>query len=163
MEDKDLNELITDAELTEISNDKIKDIVSQAITSNEVDNKDFTYLFNQELARRNMLRMLKLSNLLDNLSDEAVRRIQHGNVSDKALVGYINAIQKLFDTSYNQINKVSELQPQIQVQKTQTNNLVIMQNPMTPESRDKVLSFINKINQWVENNPNTDGENNNDK
>lgn len=109
--------------------------------------KDITYLFNQNISKKNMVRVNSLNNIMDRLTGEVGRRIvfDAGSIKNEDLVKFINAIQKAIEGSEKTINGVSE-QPTIQINPTTNNNIVVDSLGLTSkESRDKVMDIVNAI------------------
>jgi len=109
--------------------------------------KDITYLFNQNISKKNMVRVNSLNNIMDRLTGEVGRRIvfDADSIKNEDLVKFINAIQKAIEGSEKTINGVSE-QPTIQINPTTNNNIVVDSLGLTSkESRDKVMDIVNAI------------------
>ena len=109
--------------------------------------KDITYLFNQNISKKNMVRVNSLNNIMDRLTDEVGKRIvfDADSIKNEDLVKFINAIQKAIEGSEKTINGVSE-QPTIQINPTTNNNIVVDSLGLTSkESRDKVMDIVNAI------------------
>ena len=139
---------------------KSESIVNDIIeTDNTEDIKTLTNMFNLNMAKKNMLRLLKLYGLLDDLSDVAVERLQKcpDEITNKELMDFLNIIQNLIDKSTKSVDIVNTT-PMIQIN-TQNNTLITGSGEplnLTKESRDKVLEAVAQIRGMLENK----GENN---
>lgn len=148
MQDKILNdELVSHEELDNIIDEKSLDLVVNAINEeNNEELKDLTNLFNQNILKKNMLRVLKFNGLLDKLGDEAMYRIENNpdSISDKELSGYMRTIQGIIDSSSKNVNSIPETLP---IQPVTNNNITINtgEGGLNRESREKVLNVVEAI------------------
>ena len=144
MEDKLVNEIATQEELDQIVDTNTLDIINNALSEGAND-EECIALFNQSMRKKNMIRLLKLSGLSDKVIDLALERIENGDLDDKDIIGYMNAIQKMMTSSNDTINTISDKMP-IQVNNGQTNNITInTSDNLTREQRENVLNIISKI------------------
>ena len=144
MEDKIVNEIATQEELDQIVDTNTLDIINNALSEGAND-EECIALFNQSMRKKNMIRLLKLSGLSDKVIDLALERIENGDLDDKDIIGYMNAIQKMMTSSNDTINTISDKMP-IQVNNGQTNNITInTSDNLTREQRENVLNIISKI------------------
>ena len=157
-EDKIINEeeLTDTKELNELLDANNLDVMTNAIQ--EYDNDKFKELvaaFNQNMMKKNMLRTMKYSDLMDKLGDKALEKLDSPDLSDKNIIGYMNAIQKALDSS----NKAMTTLPEngTITFNTQNNNINITEDALPRESRERVLDYVDKILRASNNNEN--GEN----
>ena len=155
MENDDRDELehlyeVTDSPKRDMSviEDEQEQIITDVLSNQSNDNiKDITSLFNLNIAKKNIIRVLKLNGLLDKLSDLAIERLINGDladVDDKTLLAYISTIQKVVSSSTKEVDKINEI-PNIQVN-TQVNNINLTQEETMPrESREKVMDAVSQI------------------
>jgi len=142
--DKVLNDLITREELDQITDADVLGVVQNAL-SDGANEEECIALFNQSMRKKNMVRLLKLSGLSDKVIDLALERIESGDIQDKNIVGYMNAIQKMISSSNETLNTMPDKLP-IQVNNGQTNNITInTSDSLTREQRENVLNIISKI------------------
>lgn len=107
--------------------------------------KDLTYLFNQNIVKRNILRVNEIQSLLDSTVQELNNQVSTGliNVSDLSRV--LSVAEKSAEASMNFINNESST-PKIQI-----NQINVQTDKSTPldklnrESRLKVLAAIDDL------------------
>lgn len=142
--DKIVDELITQEELNQITDANALEIIQNAM-SDGANEEECIALFNQSMRKKNMIRLFKLSGLSDKVIDLALDRIESGDIQDKNIVGYMNAIQKMIASSNETLNTMPEKLP-IQVNNGQTNNITINTNDgLSREQRENVLNIVSKI------------------
>lgn len=169
---KDINqtELITtqnndsSLELASIDTTKLSDEAKTLITQiiaekDEQKTHELTQLFNANQNKKTMIRVNKLSDLLDTITDQALTRFtsRPDEISNKELFDGLKIVQDLIERGQKQVTCVSET-PLIQV--NQQNNEVNFGNTTNTLSRDSrervksaVLSILNNITtEPVENN-----------
>ena len=135
---------------TDIVESKTKDILEQITqTDNTEDIKQLTAMFNLNMAKKNMIRLLKLSGLLDVLSETAIDRVNNHSdeITNKELIDYLNVIQTLIDKSTKTVDTATINAPVIQIN-TQNNiiaNDSILDKLKTKESRDRVLAAVAEV------------------
>ena len=147
-----MNEIIKDKnyQLDTKSESIVSDIID---TDNTDDLKALTNMFNINMAKKNMLRLLKLNGLLDSLSDVAVERLQNNpdEITNKELMEYLNVVQNLIDKSTKTVDTVNTA-PVIQIN-TQNNVLVTGDGEslnLSKESRDRVLDVVAQLREMIE-------------
>lgn len=147
-----MNEIIKDKnyQLDTKSESIVSDIID---TDNTDDLKTLTNMFNINMAKKNMLRLLKLNGLLDSLSDVAVERLQNNpdEITNKELMEYLNVVQNLIDKSTKTVDTVNTA-PVIQIN-TQNNVLVTGDGEslnLSKESRDRVLDVVAQLREMIE-------------
>lgn len=137
--------------ITTLDND-VNNIVEQVINEKDPKKvKDLTSLFNMHMNKRNMVRMVKLNDLLDNVVDQSLTRFENNpnNFSNKELIDYMNVVQKTSDAAFNQLKEINE-SPVIQVNNNQTeinigDNSKTNLNNLNRDSRKRILDAINSI------------------
>ena len=145
-------------ELTTTKNNELdtksESIVRDIIDSDNTDEiKALTNMFNLNMAKKNMLRLLKLNGLLDSLSDVAIERLQNNpdEITNKELMDYLNVIQNLIDKSTKTVDTVNTA-PVIQI--NQQNNLLVTSDGeslnLSKESRDRVLDVVAQLRSMIE-------------
>ena len=112
---------------------------------NETDiskSKDLIALFNWNLSKKNVARLLKLNNLYDNITDQMVKRVENkpDQFSNSDLIDYMKAIQGAITTSTKDMSQPIE-PPQI----IQNNTQITINNTIdnfTRESRERILAAV---------------------
>jgi hypothetical protein len=104
--------------------------------------KDLTHLFNLNQAKKNVLRILKLNQLLDKVSDQMIERFDKtpDNFSNADLLNYMQVTQSAIDRANKSLNLVDET-PAIQVN-TQVN---VINNDMSSLDRDAKLRITDAV------------------
>ena len=105
--------------------------------------KRATALFNQNMAKKNMLRLLKVGNILDAATDEVMKRILNKpeNISDKDLATFYTMLQKASSGYQDSINGIGE-NPVIQI----NNQTINVDKPqLSSESNQRVMDAINLL------------------
>lgn len=141
----------TPSAITTLDTD-VNNIVEQVISEKDPKKvKDLTSLFNMHMNKRNMVRMVKLNDLLDNVVDQSLTRFENNpnNFSNKELIDYMTVVQKTSDAAFNQLKEINE-SPVIQVNNNQTeinigDNSKTNLNNLNRDSRKRILDAINSI------------------
>lgn len=106
--------------------------------------RDLTYLFNANQNKKTMVRVNKLSDLLDTITDQALARftMRPDEISNKELFDGLKIVQDLIDRGQKQVSGVGET-PLIQVNQ-QTNEVNIGTSPtaLSRDSRERVKSAV---------------------
>lgn len=124
------------------------DILNQIITSTDANKtKDLTCLFNENQNKKTMLRMNKMSDLLDVITDQAMTRFtaRPDEISNKELLDSMKVVSDLIEKGNKQINTQAEA-PLIQI--NQQNNEVNMgdtKGGLNRESRERVKNTVNDL------------------
>ena len=138
MDSKDLINIIP---LDESTNKLAQDIINEQDIESV---KNLTHLFNLNQAKKNVLRILKLNNLLDKVQDHMIERFEKkpGEFSTTDLFNYMQVTQSAIDRANKSLNMVDET-PAITM--NQVNVTINEDNVLSRESRDKVTEAINNI------------------
>ena len=123
-------------------------VVKNLIKENDPDEmKKLTALFNQNQAKKNAVRTLKLNDLKDKINDQLAERLEKraDEFTNKELIEAGNFIQESIDRNNKELATVNE-QPAIQVNK-QTNiiNIGTTTADLNRDSRDRILDAIKAI------------------
>lgn len=126
---------------------KSKDIAEQILNEEDVDKvKDLTALFNMNSQKRNVIRVLKMNNLLDKVTDQMVERFEKNphNFSNEDLLKYMQATETAIERANKNLNLIEETPP---IQLTQNNqvNINVDQPLLNRESRDKVIKTVQLV------------------
>ena len=140
-------------ELAPISlNEESQALINQIIAeSDEKRTQDLTHLFNNNQNKKTMVRVNKLSELLDTITDQALTRFSKrpDEISNKELFDGLKIVQDLIERGQKQVSGAGEI-PLIQVN-NQTNEVNIGNSPETlsRDSRERVkaavLGLLNSI------------------
>lgn len=120
-------------------------LINQIIAeTDEQKSRDLTHLFNNNQNKKTMIRVNKLSDLLDTITDQALARFtsRPDEISNKELFDGLKVVQDLIERGQKQVSGAGEM-PLIQVNQ-QTNEVNIGGAPSTlsRESRERVKSAV---------------------
>ena len=119
----------------------IEQIISE---TDEQKAKDLTYLFNANQHKKTMVRVNKLSDLLDTITDQALTRFtaRPDEISNKELFDGLKVVQDLIERGQKQVSGAGEI-PLIQVN-NQTNEVNIGGSPsnLSRDSRERVKAAV---------------------
>lgn len=108
--------------------------------------KDLTYLFNANQNKKTMVRVNKLSDLMDTITEQALARFtaRPDEISNKELFDGLKVVQDLIERGQKQVSGTNEsITPLIQVnQQTNEVNLGSTTGTLNRESREKVKSAV---------------------
>lgn len=138
------NELIPKVDTNSLDN-SLADIANQVIAETDVTKtKDLVDLFNWNLSKKNVARVLKLNELFDDVTDQMAMRIKNkpDQYSHSELIDYMKAIQGAIDTSNKNLSAVETPPTIVQQNNTQINVNVI--DKFDRDSRERILSAIQK-------------------
>lgn len=120
-------------------------LISQIIAEkDEQKTQDLTHLFNANQNKKTMVRVNKLSDLLDTITDQALARFtaRPDEISNKELFDGLKVVQDLIERGQKQVSGAGET-PLIQV--NQQNNEVNIGNTtqaLSRDSRERVKSAV---------------------
>lgn len=121
-----------------------KELVENAMDIDDSEQlKRVRALFNQNIAKKNMLRLLKVGNVLDVATDEVFKRLLNNpdKISDGDLAKFYGILQKAMQGYQESINGIGE-NPVIQI----NNQTINVDKPqLTSESNKRVLDAINLL------------------
>ena len=137
-------------------NAESKALIEQIIAeTDEQKSRDLTQLFNANQNKKTMVRVNKLSDLLDTITDQALARFtsRPDEISNKELFDGLKVVQDLIERGQKQVSGVCET-PLIQVnQQTNEVNIGGTANNLNRDSRERVksavLSLLSSINNTV--------------
>ena len=120
-------------------------LISQIIAeTDEQKTRDLTQLFNANQNKKTMVRVNKLSDLLDTITDQALARFtaRPDEISNKELFDGLKVVQDLIERGQKQVSGAGEM-PLIQVNQ-QNNEVTIGGAPSTlsRDSRERVKSAV---------------------
>lgn len=120
-------------------------LISQIIAeTDEQKTKDLTYLFNANQNKKTMVRVNKLSDLLDTITDQALARFttRPDEISNKELFDGLKVVQDLIERGQKQVSGAGET-PLIQVnQQNNEVNIGSSSSNLSRDSRERVKSAV---------------------
>ena len=123
------------------------EIINQVIAEQDIaKTKDLTELFNQNQKKKTMVRVNKLNDLLDKITDQAIERFSRkpDEISNQELLQGLKVVQDSLERGQNQLNNTLNT-PLIQVNQ-QTNEINVGSvDILTKDSRDKVKNVVANI------------------
>lgn len=126
-------------------------ILQQAIAEADTNKvKDLTYLFNINQTKKTMVRVNKLSDLLDKLTDQAITRIEQrpDNLSNQELMQSLKIVQDALERGQKQVAGTEDSainnQPFIQINQ-QNNEIHTDATELSRESRENVKNAVMSI------------------
>jgi hypothetical protein len=133
-------------------NEESKALIEQIITeTDEHKARELTQLFNANQNKKTMIRVNKLSDLLDTITDQALARFttRPDEISNKELFDGLKTVQDLIERGQKQVSGAGET-PLIQVnQQTNEVNIGGVPSNLNRDSRERVksavLSLLNNI------------------
>jgi hypothetical protein len=126
-------------------NEESKALIDQIIAeTDEQKARDLTYLFNANQNKKTMVRVNKLSDLLDTITDQALARFtaRPDEISNKELFDGLKVVQDLIERGQKQVSGAGET-PLIQI--NQQNNEVNVgrsSNTLNRDSRERVKAAV---------------------
>lgn len=136
--------------VNEDKNDKQTAYIAQKIldTDNVQEVQKFVDLFNVNYAKRNVVRLLKLDEIQDSITDEILTRIQTNGsaIDDETLLSYLTAVQHISKESLNQLNGVENASSITLTQNNQVNiNVNNTEMSLPRESRERITDAVQSI------------------
>lgn len=126
-----------------ITSDAIQSLVDSIQSETDISKtQDLIALFNWNLSKKNVARLLKLNNLYDNITDQMEARVlkRPDQFSNDDLLNYLKTLQSAIDGSNKQLQSIEEPPPKIIQNNTQIN--VTVGDEFSKESRDRILNAI---------------------
>ena len=126
-------------------NEESMALIEQIIAeTDEQKTRDLTYLFNTNQNKKTMVRVNKLSNLLDAITDQALSRFTNkpDEISNKELFDGLKIVQDLIERGQKQVSGIGET-PLIQVnQQTNEVNIGNSTSSLSRDSRERVKTAV---------------------
>lgn len=142
------------AEKLELDNAALQ-IIKQTIVENDVaKTKDLTSMFNTIQKKKAMVRIDKLNNLLDVITDQAIERftMRPDELSNQELFQGLKTIQDIAEKNQKMLVDQTEQQPLIQINQQEVN--IGAENELDRVSRDKVKNAVANILAGIANQAN---------
>ena len=150
------NEEVLD--LTTIDN-KSKEVARKILEEDDIDKvKDLTALFNLNAQKRNVMRVIKMNDLLDKVTNQISDRFEKypDNFTNDELIKYMQVTEAAIDRANKNLNLIEET-PQIAMQ--QNNQVYVnMTYGIDEEGRGKVLDIINSVLKFTSTSTNDEEE-----
>ena len=153
MDDLTTNDLIDVIPL----DNSTKQIAQEIVNEQDLDKvKNLTHLFNLNQAKKNVLRVLKLNQLLDHVSDQMIERFEKtpDNFSNADLLNYMNITQSAIDRANKSLNLVDEtptIQVNTQVNINNASGTELLDRESKARVADAIKGILSRINTM--NNP----------
>ena len=131
-------------------NNEIAQKILDAETVEET--KDLTALFNLNSQKRNVLRVLKMNNLLDKVTDQIIERFEKNPnlFTNEDLLRYMQVTENAIDRANKNLNMVEETPPIQLLQQNQVN--ININQGLNRESRQRVIETVQAILNGSQNN-----------
>lgn len=135
-------------------NNEIAQKILDAETVEET--KDLTALFNLNSQKRNVLRVLKMNNLLDKVTDQIIERFEKNPnlFTNEDLLKYMQVTENAIDRANKNLNMVEETPPIQLLQQNQVN--ININQGLNRESRQRVIETVQAILNSSKNNSTED-------
>ncbi len=120
----------------------ITDVANQVLAESDPDKaKNLISLFNWNMSKKNVARILKLNELYDNVTDHMVTRLatKSDQFTNSDLLDYMKVIQGAIDTSTKNLTQTEE-PPVIVQNNTQVN--INMTDQFDREAKERILAAI---------------------
>lgn len=148
------DELVLQNKLNTVPLDtKTQKIAQEILDTEDIDKvKDLTNLFNLNTKKRNVMRVLKMTQLLDNVTDKVIERFEKtpDNFSNEDLLKYMQVTENAIDKANKNLDLVEET-PAIQFQQNNQVNINIDKG-LNRDSRAKVTEAVEAILKKLQNN-----------
>jgi hypothetical protein len=135
---------ITVSQLPDLNEESLALIEKIISETDDKKTRDLTQLFNNNQNKKTMVRVNKLSDLLDKITDQALTRFTNrpDEISNKELFDGLKIVQDLIERGQKQVSGVNEI-PLIQVNQ-QNNEVNIGSTPgnLSRDSRERVKSAV---------------------
>ena len=128
-------------------------IAQEILDTEDIDKiKDLTNLFNLNTKKRNVMRVLKMTQLLDSVTDKVIERFEKtpDNFSNEDLLKYMQVTENAIDKANKNLDMVEET-PAIQFQQNNQVNINIDRG-LDRDSRAKVTEAVEAILKKLQNN-----------
>lgn len=126
--------------------EQTREVAQKILEEQDIDKvKNLTNLFNLNAQKRNVMRVMKMNGLLDNVTDEIVRRFENkpDNFSNEELIKYMQVTENAIDRASKNLNLVEETPPIQYNQNNQVNINII--DTLDRDSKDRVLEYVNNV------------------
>lgn len=124
------------------------DIAQKILEAKDKDElQKYTDLFNLSMAKKNAVRIVKLNNLYDKVTDEAGERIEKrpDEITNKELLDYMKALQDSIDKAQNGLKNIDNTQMITLNQQNNTVNVTVNseEGPVrSRQSKEKIIEAV---------------------
>lgn len=136
------------AQAPSLLSNEAEQLLAQIVAEkDEQKSKDLTQLFNRNQNKKTIIRVDKLSNLLDTITDQALTRFTNrpDEISNKELFDGLKVVQDLIERGQKQVSNPVET-PLIQVnQQTNEVNINGEADTLSRESRERVKNAVTQL------------------
>ena len=140
-------ELSRALDLTQLD-EKTQQIAQEIIEEQDIDRvKDLTALFNLNAQKRNVMRVIKMNNLLDKVTDQVIERFD--NFSNDDLIKYMQVTENAIDKASKNLNLVEETPPIQLMQNNQVN--INIGSDLDRDGRERVLNTVANLIAQMQN------------
>lgn len=141
MEEKQIDKL--DSQSLDSKNNEIAQKILDAETVEET--QDLTALFNLNSQKRNVLRVLKMNNLLDKVTDQIIERFEKNPnlFTNEDLLKYMQVTESAIDRANRNLNMIEDTPPIQLLQQNQVN--ININDGLNRESRQRVIETVQAI------------------
>ena len=125
---------------------KTHQIAQEILDEEDIDRvKDLTTLFNLNAQKRNVMRVIRMNDLLDKVTDQVIERFEKRpeNFSNDDLIKYMQVTENAIDRANKHLNLVEET-PQIQLMQNNQVNINI-DSDLDRDSRERVMNAVRAI------------------
>lgn len=146
-------------DLTTIDN-KSKEVARKILEEDDIDKvKDLTALFNLNAQKRNVMRVIKMNDLLDKVTNQISDRFEKypDNFTNDELLKYMQVTEAAIDRANKNLNLIEDI-PQIAMQQNNQVN-INMTYGIDEEGRGKVLDIINSVLKFTRTSTKNEEEN----
>ena len=123
-----------------------RSIAQKILDEQDVDKvKDLTNLFNLNAQKRNVMRVIKMNELLDKVTDKVIDRFERtpDNFSNDDLIKYMQVTENAIDRANKQLNLVDETPPIQLMQNNQVN--INVTSELDRDSRARVFDAVQAV------------------
>lgn len=123
-----------------------RNIAQEILNEQNVDKvRDLTHLFNLNAQKRNVMRVIKMNDLLDKVTNQVIERFEKtpDNFSNEDLIKYMQVTENAIDRANKNLNLVEDTPP-IQYQQNNQVNINIV-DTLDRDSKERVLEYVNNI------------------
>ena len=146
---------------------EIKDITNKALNETDINKtNELISLFNWNMSKKNLARVMKLDSLFDSITDQIALRVEKkpDQFSNDELLNYMKSVQNAIDASSKIVAHIEE-PPAIITNNTQIN--VNVGDSFSRESRERILAAIKATLEAAQTMPTeyedkTEGDNSNE-
>ena len=131
---------------TELLDKRTAEIAQQLIDEQDVDKvKDLTALFNMNAQKKSAVRVMKMNELLDRVTDKVIERFDKtpDNFSNDDLIKYMQVTENAIEKASKNLNQVNDTPPISITQNNQVNISVL--DGLDVDSRKRILEAVQSV------------------